>query len=1124
MTEPATGGRGLALMLAAVSAAAAFALPLWHALPLLLLADGLYLVAAALALGHAPAGGLAPTLGRRLPAVLLWLTLLAAAMAGLLLGPWLWLQAAGGLAAVLALSLALALGWLLLWRRWPLLGLALVDQPRRRGALALLRHCLLDSRRLVAADPSSSRGLLAALCLLALLLAGAALLALATALPLPWRVGLAALWTLLLAPGLAFIYLALVEPARLAAHREPLPAASPAPPRPAASAAAVVAERAPPTLLPSDPDARLWAAARIGRSDEALAALDGGADPLRLPEPDGRDQRTLAMLAAVLPDTRLLRRLIAAGVDLNHRQAGLTALLVATRDSLRGRPDTVMTLLANGADPRIADAEGRTPLHFAALAAEADVAALLLDAGAPIDSLNRDGYSPLGVACGQSNWRLARFLLDRRAKVEPAAGQPALLAAAGAEDDPVGVQLLLRHKAKVDSAGRLGRTPLMAAALAGNAQVVRSLLAAGADPNRRDEHGNSALLEAARAGANPVLLALREAGAAADAVDRSGRNALLLACQSPRADADSIRLLLAIGVDPAQPAQDGRNARDCALAAGRWPLLAVLDPSYPIPTSCADATPHALPAAVLADDGRPWQARVDEAWAEGEGWKLPALLRAAAVSVDEQAELLLRRAAELDRLQLRQLASGLPLSWFEQTDAPWRAALRRGDSALVELALEHGASVGGRGLLADFLAAKLAAGVVPTLADEALALELLSRGADAFGGQPAPLLSSLRLGWRRLLAALLQRGADPNSSDLRDGSALRLAVRCGEVSALARLLRHGARLQQRSVDGSSALGLALQGGQREAVEWLDWRGWQPPGRRLQADDLVAAAALGDLPAVQRLQAMGLPLEARDGAGASALMRASGGGHLEVVTWLLQQGADPGASAQSGATCLSAAVSRRHRSVVELLLSHGASVDQRLPGGATALMVAAALGYPEMLQLLLERGADRGASDQTGNQAIHALAQYGFSARDGERALACWQTLLTPADADLPGADGLSPLLLLLGARADSGHPIDESCLRAQVELLLQQPLDLDRRDSRGFGPLHLCALHGQLASLRRLLSAGADREARDTLNRRPHDIAVMRGFVDLASELEPRAPARPGEAPSLAGLLRRPGP
>src|SRR5690606_11845010 len=103
-----------------------------------------------------------------------------------------------------------------------------------------------------------------------------------------------------------------------------------------------------------------------GRIDAALDLLQSGVDPHALPDPGARDQRTLPMLAAVQSDLRLLRALIQARSDVNRAHAGLTPLLAAVRDSYHGRPDAVMTLLANGADPRVADAEGTTPLHNAA--------------------------------------------------------------------------------------------------------------------------------------------------------------------------------------------------------------------------------------------------------------------------------------------------------------------------------------------------------------------------------------------------------------------------------------------------------------------------------------------------------------------------------------------------------------------------------------------------------------------------------------------------------------------------------------------------------------------------------------------------------------------------------------
>jgi|GEM_PF-85274 len=67
-----------------------------------------------------------------------------------------------------------------------------------------------------------------------------------------------------------------------------------------------------------------------------------------------------------------------------------------------------------------------------------------------------------------------------------------------------------------------------------------------------------------------------------------------------------------------------------------------------------------------------------------------------------------------------------------------------------------------------------------------------------------------------------------------------------------------------------------------------------------------------------------------------------------------------------------------------------------------------------------------------------------------------------------------------------------------------------------FGPLHLAALHGLPLLVQRLLRAGADPDVRDALNRSPREIAVMRGFIDVAGEFEPLVPG----VSSMARFLR----
>jgi hypothetical protein len=95
--------------------------------------------------------------------------------------------------------------------------------------------------------------------------------------------------------------------------------------------------------------------------------------------------------------------------------------------------------------------------------------------------------------------------------------------------------------------GRKGMTPLMAAALYGDAAMVRRALAAGADPDARTASGLTALMFAV-----PDLertRALLDAGADVNARSDEGRTALTIA-RASTGSAVTVRLLLDYGADP----------------------------------------------------------------------------------------------------------------------------------------------------------------------------------------------------------------------------------------------------------------------------------------------------------------------------------------------------------------------------------------------------------------------------------------------------------------------------------------------------------------------------------------------------------------------------------------------
>ena len=435
--------------------------------------------------------------------------------------PLLLLREYGSLGSAFAVSGAVMIALLGLWRVWPVFGMVCHAAGKHRTVQnqGLLARSFVQAWRLTAHNELFfGHGLLVAIGLLLVAQGALSLAGIAAPIVESWRMPILAAYAVVLVPLANWLIIRSCKNAVLVAYRRTHVGHGEM--EPGTSAVPVemhVEAELPGDLSPEHLDAMLLRCARAGQIQLALQAVAHGASVHCAPPPDDRDQRSVLVLASVNPDLRLLRSLIAQGADLNRAHAGLAPLIAATRDSYEGRPEAVMTLLTNGAKTDSVDAEGNTPLHFAALAAKPIVAALLCDADAAIDAVNRNGLTPLGVACAAANWELVEFLLERGAKLEAEHAQPALLAASSiTEDDAHGVSVLLKRRARVNARGTLGRTALMTAALHGHVEIAQALVQAGADVNLADERGASALMEAARAGAHQLLDVLAQHGATLD--------------------------------------------------------------------------------------------------------------------------------------------------------------------------------------------------------------------------------------------------------------------------------------------------------------------------------------------------------------------------------------------------------------------------------------------------------------------------------------------------------------------------------------------------------------------------------------------------------------------------------
>ncbi|MGH8183954.1 MAG: ankyrin repeat domain-containing protein, partial [Rhodanobacteraceae bacterium] len=411
-----------------------------------------------------------------------------------------------------------------------------------------------------------------------------------------------------------------------------------------------------------------------------------------------------------------------------------------------------------------------------------------------------------------------------------------------------------------------------------------------------------------------------------------------------------------------------------------------------------------------------------------------------------------------------------------------------------------------------------------------------------------------------VLQALLARGADPNVRDRAGATPLHAALD-GAPDAVLPLVRaliaHGADPESPAGSGETPLGLALARDATKLEYWLRWNGWALPRRPLRKDDLPAAAA--DPDAVARLLELGLPVDHRDARGATALLRASGAGALQSVPRLLTAGADPQLTVATGASPLSAAVSARHPDIVRTLVAAGATVDMRHADEVTALMIAAALGHPDMLGVLRELGARADLTDARGQTALHAATRFCFDSRDSLRCRRLLDALLRDpvktraegqptslarmagegttrgtsggvrgGDPESPAllinaADhaGTTPLLVLLGVHIKPGSDCDGTHLGALLPVLLDAGANIDHTDAHGVTALHACAMHAIFEPARVLLQRGANREARDCMQRTPADVARVLGYVDLAMELTPRRSIQLN-APVVTPLMTHP--
>lgn len=730
---------------------------------------------------------------------------------------------------------------------------------------------------------------------------------------------------------------------------------------------------------------------------------------------------------------------------------------------------------------------------------------------------------------------------------------------------------MCRAKATVES-----ETPLMEAAGKGDVAEVKRLIAAGANVNDVYGYGDSgrrtALMEAVLHEHADVVKLLIEAKAKLDLKDAECSTALMMTT-----DPEVIGMLLKAGADWKTKDIEGKSALDQALAYGRSDVLgAFLDAGVRLSSSqkalalsmaaCRGRDVELLrrlfkAGAKLSDDALLRAARCGEAdtvrFFLASNPKLnvnvrdsfeehgkTALMWAAENGNSAVVEALIQAGADVNASALSHDAwDRVRYSGGRVKDSDWtgETALMFAVSpitgtkvsperrlAVVKALIKAGADVNARDSYfkrPPLMWAGYSAPLEVVNALIAAGADLKAKDAD--GRLAAEMLLGMmerisEAGDVELARKLIAAGADVNAGkyNLKDDTALMLAVKGGNAQIVRMLLDAGADLNAKDYQKQTPLMLAAAWGRAEAMKVLIQAGADPKAVNENGSTLLMMALPSPdflltserVPAERRLEVVktliqaGLDVKAVNNDGETALHFAAAGGYLEPIQALLAAGADVDARNKEFITPLMYAAYYGHAEAAKALIGAGAGVDFQSNSCKRPLMYAAETLEVGAVQVLIEAGADVSVQNQK-DQGVLELVLAADTGRDQKidkrkfdivRALLKagaevnvggirGQALKIIQAAELGETDKAKALIQALGGNVNASDKAEEEDLeppmtplmwaarlgQAEAAKLLIAAGAKVNLGNCCTSPLVLAAEYGHLAVLRLLMESGA---------------------------------------------------